>query len=255
MRRMVQLIIMLLFVASASFGWKILDGNLSTAEVLGAFHLSDPYSVLQIIASGFVPAVSVLIGSLIVIAFYFVLRGRMFCSWVCPINFITDSASWMRRKLKIKPLINSKNVSRNIRYYVFILGLLLSAIFGFAAFDVINPISMMHRAIIFGSLSGLLVVLFIFLFDLLILKHGFCGYICPVGAFYSVVGKWGILKVFHNHDNCTNCMKCKVVCPEVQVLNIIGKETDTIKMGACTNCGACIDICDDDALDFKITIK
>ena len=255
MRRLVQLIILLLFVGSAKLGWRILDGNLSTAEVLETFHLSDPYSVMQIIASGYIPAMSVLIGSLIVIVFYFLLRGRMFCSWVCPINFITDSASWMRKLLKIKPLVDSKKASRDIRYYVFGLGLVLSAIFGFAAYDVFNPISMMYRALVFGSLSGLLVVLFIFLFDLFILKNGFCGHICPVGAFYSVIGRWGVLKVFHNHDNCTNCMKCKVVCPEVQVLDIIGLETDTIKMGACTNCGACIDACNDNALDFKITIK
>ncbi|MCK5847496.1 MAG: quinol dehydrogenase ferredoxin subunit NapH [Bacteroidales bacterium] len=255
MRRIVQLAIMLLFIASASFGIKILDGNLSTAEVLESFYLSDPYSVIQIIASGFIPASSVLIGAAIVTVFYFLLRGRMFCSWVCPINFVTDSAEWLRKTLHIKPLISSENVSRNLRYYVFLMGLVLSAIFGFAAFDVLNPISMLYRAVIFGSLSGFFIVLFVFLFDLFVLKHGWCGHLCPVGAFYSVIGKWGILKVFHNHSNCTDCMKCKVVCPEEQVLDIIGLETDTIKMGACTNCGACIDICDDDALEFKITIK
>jgi len=252
---MVQLIIMLLFIGSASLGWTILDGNLSTAEVLESFYLSDPYAIMQIVASGFIPAASVLIGGVIVVAFYFLLRGRMFCSWVCPLNFVTDSAGWLRHKLKIKPLISSKNASKNIRYYVLILGLILSAIFGFAAFEVINPISMLHRAIIFGSLSGLLVVVFIFLFDLIILKNGWCGHICPVGAFYAIIGKWGILKVFHNHENCTSCMKCKVVCPEVQVLDIIAIESGNISMGACTNCGACIDICDDDSLDFKITIK
>ncbi|RLD42723.1 MAG: quinol dehydrogenase ferredoxin subunit NapH [Bacteroidetes bacterium] len=255
LRRIVQLAIIILFIGSSVYGWKILDGNYSTAEVLGFFNLSDPYSVLQILASGFIPASSVLIGAIIITLFYFVLRGRMFCSWVCPLNFITDSAEWIREKLHIQPLIKNKDVDRNMRYYVLLMGLILSAIFGFAAFDVINPISMLHRAIIFGSLSGLFVVLFIFFFDLFILKHGWCGHICPVGAFYSFVGKWGILKVFHKHDNCTDCMKCKLVCPEVQVLDIIGLKTDNIKMGACTNCGACIDVCKDDALEFKITIK
>ena len=255
MRRLVQLVIMLLFIASAMFGWRVLDGNLSTAKVFDYFYLSDPYSVMQILTSGFIPAVSVLSGAAIVAIFYFILRGRMFCSWVCPLNFVTDSAEWLRKQLNIKPLISSKDASRKMRYYILFLGLIMSAIFGFAAFDVINPISMMHRAIIFCSLSGLFVVLFIFLFDLFILKHGWCGHLCPVGAFYSFIGRWGILKVFHNHENCTDCMKCKIVCPEVQVLDIIGIKTDSINMGACTNCGACIDICDDEALEFKITVK
>jgi len=255
LRRIVQLTILLLFVGGANFGWNILRGNYSTAEVLGSFHLSDPYAVMQILASGFIPNIEVFIGLLIVTVFYFLLRGRVFCSWVCPLNIITDSASYLRRKLHITPLISSKQVSRNIRFYVLFLGLLLSAIFGISAFEIINPISMLHRAIIFGSLYGLSVVALIFFFDLVILKHGWCGYFCPIGAFYSILGNFGIFKVYHIQENCTNCMKCKVVCPEVEILDIIGINSGSINKGACTNCGRCIDVCDDNSLNFKITIK
>jgi ferredoxin-type protein NapH len=47
-------------------------------------------------------------------------------------------------------------------------------------------------------------------------------------------------------------MKCKKVCPEPQVLGLIGKETAKIKTAECTNCARCIDVCDDDALKFKL---
>ena len=50
-------------------------------------------------------------------------------------------------------------------------------------------------------------------------------------------------------------MKCKLVCPEVEVLDIIGIKSGTINHGACSNCGRCIDVCDDDSLNFKITTK
>ncbi len=246
---------MSLFVGSSYFGWKILQGNYNTAEVLGLFYLSDPYSVLQVLFSGYFPGIDIVIGALIIASLYFLIRGRMFCSWVCPLNIVTDTAAWLQRKLKIKPAISKSQINRRIRYYVLGLGLVLSAIFGLSAFETISPISMLHRAIIFSSLSGLIVVLVVFLFDLFFLRHGWCGYICPVGAFYSILGKKGSLKVLHTQENCTNCMKCKIVCPEVEVLDIIGKKTGTIRGGACTNCGRCIEVCEDDALNFKITIK
>ena len=255
LRRFVQLSLLMLFIGASNFGWNILKGNYSTADVLGVFHLSDPYFLFQILSTGFIPNTEVIIGVIIVTVFYFLLRGRMFCSWVCPLNIVTDSASWLQRKLHVKPLLESSKITRNLRYYVFGLGLVLSAISGFAAFELINPISMLHRAIIYGVLSGLFVVLLVFLFDLFILKHGWCGHLCPVGAFYAVLGKYGILKVLHIQENCTHCMKCKVVCPEIEVLDIIGIKSGTINKGACTNCGRCIDVCDDNSLNFKITTK
>jgi len=92
----------------------------------------------------------------------------------------------------------------------------------------------------------------IFLFDLFVLKNGWCGHICPLGGVHSMIGRYGLLQVDHNHDNCTLCMKCKDVCPEVQVLNMIGKRSEPVVKQECTNCGRCVDVCDDDALGFHI---
>jgi ferredoxin-type protein NapH len=128
----------------------------------------------------------------------------------------------------------------------------LSAIFAVAAFEVISPIGFLHREIIFGIGSGWAVILMLVFFDFGIVKNGWCGHLCPLGAFYSLVGRFGLLKVKHNKDNCTNCNKCFVVCPEVQVLSIVGKEDGFVTSGECTNCLRCIEVCDDDALNFSI---
>ncbi|HHB93844.1 MAG TPA: quinol dehydrogenase ferredoxin subunit NapH, partial [Campylobacterales bacterium] len=45
---------------------------------------------------------------------------------------------------------------------------------------------------------------------------------------------------------------CKVVCPENQVLHMINKSSISVTDGECTNCGRCIDVCNDDALEFSI---
>lgn len=250
-RRIIQLSILLLFVGGNFFEWEVLKGNYSSAIIVDFLHLSDPYAVLQILASGFLASSSVLFGALLVFLIYVIVGGRMFCSWICPMNIITDLAFRLRRMFKIETQ-TKVSLSRNFRYYILILSLLVSAVFGLAAFEIISPISMLHRAIVFGSGAGLAIVLVVFLVDLFVLKAGWCGHICPLGAFYSFVGKQAIVKVKHNKDNCTNCMDCFDVCIEDQVLSIIGKESDFIRSGACTNCGRCIEVCKDDALKYSL---
>jgi ferredoxin-type protein NapH len=47
-------------------------------------------------------------------------------------------------------------------------------------------------------------------------------------------------------------MKCKEVCHENQVLSMIGKDSIPVLSGECTNCARCIEVCEDDALNFSI---
>ncbi len=47
-------------------------------------------------------------------------------------------------------------------------------------------------------------------------------------------------------------MQCKDVCPEKEVLFMIGKKSLSVNMGECTLCGRCVEVCDDDALNFSI---
>lgn len=229
-------------------------GNYSSAFVLESFYLSDPYAVIQMLLAGILLASNVLIGAVIVFVFYSLIGGRAFCSWVCPVNMVSDLAHWLRNKYKIKNDENDFPINRNFRYWVLGLSLVLSALLGIAAFEAISPISMMHRGIIFGFGFGWTFILAIFLLDTFLLKDAWCGHICPLGAFYSLTAKFRVLKVAHDHENCTNCMKCKVICSEKQVLDIIGKESGVIASGECTNCAACIEVCADDALKMVIKI-
>jgi ferredoxin-type protein NapH len=73
-----------------------------------------------------------------------------------------------------------------------------------------------------------------------------------LGAFYSVIGRYSLIKVNHIKENCTNCLKCKDVCPEVQVLKKIAIESGRINSGECTNCGKCIEVCNDNSLKYSI---
>ncbi|OHD94262.1 MAG: quinol dehydrogenase ferredoxin subunit NapH [Sulfurimonas sp. GWF2_37_8] len=252
MRRVTQIALLVLYFGANAWGWKILQGNLSSSLVFGLVPLSDPFAALQMLAAGALLATNLLIGAGIIAAFYLIVGGRLFCSWVCPINMITDAANYLRRKLQIDKLPNRHSVSRKMRYWILALSLILSFFMGVTAFEFVSPISMMHRGIIFGLGFGWAAMLIIFLFDLFVLTNGWCGHVCPLGGFYSLLGNFSLIRVKHTQENCTLCMKCKVVCPEHQVLHMIGKESLPVLSGECTNCARCIEVCDDDALGFSI---
>ena len=251
-RRFTQIGLLVLYFGANAWGWTILMGNLSSSLLLNVVPLSDPYAALQMLAAGAVMATDLLIGAFIVSIFYIIVGGRAFCSWVCPVNIVTDAAALLRRKLGVDEISKKQPASRNMRYWILGLSLVLSFAMGVTAFEFISPISMLHRGIVFGLGFGWAAMLIIFLLDLFVLKNGWCGHVCPLGGFYSLVGKVSLVRVQHTEENCTLCMKCKVICPESQVLHMIGKESLPVLSGECTNCARCIEVCDDDALGFSI---
>lgn len=254
-RRFIQIGTLLLFFGSAHWGWTlfekpILRGNLSSSEFLGFIPLADPFAALQIFITGHVLHKDVLIGATLVFIAYLILGARVWCSWVCPINMITDLAGWIRKRLNIT---NTFKLRRKLRYAFLGLSLILSLLMGVAAFEWISPISIFHRELIFGIGMGWVIILAIFLFDLFVLKHGWCGHLCPLGAFYALVGKVAPLRISFDTPTCTHCLECVHVCPEPQVLDfkLAGKH-GLINSGECTNCGRCITVCPEDTLKFDL---
>jgi ferredoxin-type protein NapH len=200
--------------------------------------------------SGQLPLAEVLLGAAIILAFVAVIGGRTWCAWVCPLNMVTDLAAWTRRRLCINDVFK---LSRNLRYTVLALSLILSVLTGVAAFEWISPISMLHRELIYGIGAGWIAVLGVFLFDVFILRNGWCGHLCPLGAFYALVGKTAQLRIAFDTPTCTHCGECAKVCPEPQVLNIkVASKAGMIASGECTNCGRCIGICPEDTLKFDL---
>lgn len=258
LRRLTQLSLLILFIGGNIYGWKILQGNISSSKIFGVIPIADPFAVLQILATGALVAMDTIIGALIIVLFYSIIGGRAFCAWVCPVNIVTDFANWIRKKFNLdRDEFHPLYINRSVRYWVLGLSIVISIIVGTAAFEFISPITILQRGLIFSMGLGWTIVAAVFFFDLFVVKNGWCGHICPVGAFYSIIGKKSLIRVFHNHDKCTLCMECKSVCPEKQVLSMVGKDgyNDFVKSGACINCGRCIEVCPAEALTFKLRIK
>jgi ferredoxin-type protein NapH len=255
-RRAVQVGIIVLFLSGPIAGFSILKGNLSSSLFMEFIPMSDPLMVLQMLVGGFTGLASTaIIGALLVLGFYLLVGGRVFCSWVCPVNIVTDTAHWLRRRLGIK---GGAKLSPSTRYWMLALVLVLAVFSGALVYELINPVSMLHRGLIFGFGFGWLVILGVFLFDVFFARHGWCGHLCPMGAFYGLVGVGAQLRVLTpKRADCDDCMECYEVCPENHVLPAALKGAKdglppVILSSDCTNCGRCIDICGVDVFKFGL---
>lgn len=245
LRRLAQIAIFLLFLSGPWFGLWILKGNLASSLILDTVPLTDPYIFLQTLLAGFVPATSALFGAVIVLGFYMLVGGRVFCAWVCPVNVVTDASAWLRRRLNIK---SGRTPDRNSRYWVLAGSLLGAALSGTLMWELVNPVSILQRSIIFGLSGSIAMVLMVFLYDLFVASRGWCGHLCPMGAFYGLFGQSAMLRVSASkRGKCNDCMDCFAVCPEPQVirpaLKKAGQESPVILDRNCTNCGRCVDVC------------
>lgn len=246
LRRLTQLAILGLFLLGPWFGIWLVKGNLNSSLTLDVLPLTDPYVLLQSIAAGGLPEAAAITGALIVAAFYLLVGGRVYCSWVCPVNILTDTAYWLRGRLGIS---SASRLSATTRYWLFALTLVLAAMAGSVVWELINPVSMLHRGLIFSMGLAWLVLLAVFLLDLLVTKRAWCGHLCPVGAFYSVLALPSPVRVrADRRAQCDDCMDCFAVCPEPQVIRPALKgEAEglgpVIASPNCTNCGRCIDVC------------
>jgi len=253
-RRVSQLGILTLFLLGPWVGLWIVKGNLNFSYTLNFLPLTDPYVLLQSLAAQRIPATRALTGAGIVLAFYLLVSGRVYCSWVCPLNMVTDAAAWLRTRLGIK---GGAQISRRARYWILAMTLVLAGVTGTIAWELVNPVSMLHRGLIFGVGAAWAVVLAVFLLDLFVMKNGWCGHLCPVGAFYGLLGHVSPLRVSAvQRSQCNDCMDCFEVCPEPQVirpaLKAVGGASPVILAANCTNCGRCIDVCSKQVFAFGL---
>lgn len=252
LRRISQIGILLLFLAGPWFKLWIVKGNLNYSYTLDFLPLADPYLVLQTMLAGQSPEKLAFAGVAIVLLFYLLVGGRSYCSWVCPVNLVTDFAGWLRARIGLK---GGAHLSRTTRYWILGMTLAVAAGTGTIAWEMLNPVSMMHRGLFFGLGFAWAVILAVFLFDLFVMRHGWCGHLCPVGAFYSLIGKLSLLRVkLPEREACNDCMDCFAVCPEQQVIRPALKGIDgtppVILEENCTNCGRCIDLCSKNVFTF-----
>ena len=252
LRRLTQLSIIFMFLSGPLWNTWILKGNYSGSLLFDSIPLTDPLMTAEMLSTCYMPEWTTIFGALLVVVFYALVASKAFCSWVCPLNIVTDSAAWLRRKLGIR---QSAKLSRNLRYGILAMILVGSAISGTLLWEWINPVAALGRVFVYGLGATLWLILVVFLFDLLIVEHGWCGHLCPIGATYALIGAKSLLKVkVIDRARCDRCMDCYNVCPEPQVLRLPlhgdAEDSQIILSKDCITCGRCIDVCAENVFKF-----
>lgn len=270
-RRVVQLVAIAMFaIAPLYAGWglfgrfaggeerfsttpsdALLFGSLSSSSLFGVT-LADPFAALEVLAAAKSFSLDLLAGVLPVLVVYGLVRGRAFCGWVCPVNTVLEFVDWLRRKLQLD--VEERVVPRHAKVYVALGVLVLSAVLGYPLFESLSPVGFIPKSIAFGATAGGVTLVAIVLAELFWGHRVWCRALCPLGGFYEVVGKVGLVNVAIEHDRCVGCDACKRAClcdPEI-LDGVIGGTENRVSAGDCMACGRCVEACPTEALAMRV---
>ena len=183
--------------------------------------------------------------SIIVMSFAF---GKSFCSWLCPVGFLSEFIGDQGKKLFKRNLRLPKwldYILRSIKY-------LLLAFFAFAIFSMsiielkaflssdYNVVADIRMYDFFAQITMFSLGVILLLIVLSFFIRGFwCRFLCPYGALLGIFGILSPLKIKRNQDSCINCARCSKICPA----NIKVDKVKVVISDECTSCYQCIDVC------------
>ncbi len=235
----------------AQFAW---SGTLSSSQI-GPVTLMDPFVFLQTVAASRAFDPAWLLAALVPLLVFGIVRGRAFCGWVCPVNLVLEVVDAWRKKVCPKRQLPEHRLPRHAKIGVAAAVLVLSLLVSIPVYEALNPISFINKGLVFGSAVGGITLLAIVLVDVFWGHRVWCRSLCPLGGFYEVLGKIGLVKVRIDHDACVKCGSCKKACiadPEILDPALDG-EHSRVCAGDCMVCGKCIDACPVGALNMEVT--
>lgn len=232
---------------------------------LGPVSLTDPLAGAESLAASRSPSKVLWIGLAIPVLVAIAL-GRVFCSWICPMNLLLEMTDKLRRVLRfleVKPL--DFKLSFTTKYVVLVVGLALAALFSVPVLGYIYPPAVIGReihALVWGFfdraelvaaefwMGGLTILssflLFIVVTEVALSRRWWCRYLCPGGALYSLLGRFRPVRVRLVAADCTGCAKCVPACH-------MGLNPMRDRMGMeCDSCGLCMAQCEPGALKVSL---
>ncbi|WP_456434295.1 4Fe-4S binding protein [Thermosulfuriphilus sp.] len=176
--------------------------------------------------------------------------GRVFCSWICPVTFLSESIERLWRFLSRRRIRDRLILPRRIFWFSLIIELLVTMVLGAPLFVFLSPPGLIGReimrAVFFHRLGpeGLIVVLVIL--GNLLTRRLFCRYFCPLGALLAFLGSRRKLTIIQDHGTCKACSRCDQVCP----LGLSPSQGEALSP-YCWNCGKCLEACPRGSLTFR----
>jgi len=248
-RRLIQISVFIFFFAVyySSHYQNVLIGTFYSFKI-GPIHIVDPYIYLTYFVRNISsPSIFIetFIGFLIPIVIAFFL-GRVFCSWVCPYNFLYEITDIIRFRLTKRKIIKYYVPSSpRYRYLVLLILIVLGILLPFFPFYVVLPgllSTFLHQIILrsWGFVSYFLAFfLLIFVVDFFLVKRVWCNLICPTGVLLQIfTWRKGLRVVKENDVECGKCALCSIECPLGLTPHLDTHQT------LCYNCGKCVAACE-----------
>ena len=187
-----------------------------------------------------------------------VLLRRSFCSWICPVGFLSESLARLGRRLFGRNFRIWKWLDIPLRSLKYLLmAFFLWAIFGMSAAALrsflespYNRLADVKMGLFFTEMTAVGAWVLIVLAALSVLYNGFwCRYLCPYGALLGLTSWLSPTRIERNPRTCIDCGLCDRVCmarlPVSQKINVLSPE--------CIGCMDCVAVCPiKDALGLRV---
>lgn len=183
----------------------------------------------------------------IIVAVAFVAR-KSFCSWICPVGFLSETLARVGRRLfgrNFRPWKWIDVPLRGLKYlllFFFLQAVLMMSGAALQAFinSPYNRVADVKMGLFFTRLGPVGLWVLAILAVLSILVHGaWCRYLCPYGALLGIVSLFSPVKVHRNASACVDCGLCDKAC----MARLPVASRASISSAECTGCLDCIATC------------
>jgi polyferredoxin len=200
-----------------------------------------------------------------------IIFGRFFCSWVCPLGSLHHFVGFLAHRKKTltqKIQLNKYRKAQCIKYFILTIFLAMAAFPSLAATlqtGLLDPIPLVTRSfnlvllpIVDSSVNlvsvttrfyeGAWLIFAIFLTAVLlnlVIPRFYCRFICPLGAFFGIIGRFAVWRIGKNQTECTDCKLCERSCE-----GGCGP-SGNIRISECVLCFNCRQDCKDEIISYQ----
>jgi len=162
--------------------------------------------------------------------------GRIFCSWICPMNTLFRVINFVYGKLKIKRIKPLVILNNKIFRSIFLILL-------FGSMIIIKVIGFHFNMLLY-------IILFSVILTLVFQEEFWHRHLCPFGTILSFTSRKSRQALTIHEEGCISCGKCQKVCPPMSIVTLENKKRRNTS-NECLLCLQCIDVCPVDVCQIE----